>query len=151
MLIDPYGMSVNWSSIEKLKGLSIDVWMLIPTGVGMNRLLKKDSEINEVWMEKLETFLGLDKTVIKSHFYKSVSVPNLFGDPITMEVKQENAVKKAHLLYKDRLRNVFSYISDAYVMRNSKNSILYHFLLASNNATAIKIANHIVGKGITKI
>lgn len=39
--IDPYGMSVNWSSIEKLKGLGIDLSMLIPTGIGVNRLLKK--------------------------------------------------------------------------------------------------------------
>ena len=37
IFIDPYGMSVNWSSIEALKGLGVDLWILVPTGIGMSR------------------------------------------------------------------------------------------------------------------
>ena len=40
--IDPYGMSVNWASLDILKGLGVDLWILVPTGIGVNRLLKKD-------------------------------------------------------------------------------------------------------------
>ena len=39
--IDPCGMQLNWSSLEALEKLSVDVWILIPTGMGVNRLLKK--------------------------------------------------------------------------------------------------------------
>jgi three-Cys-motif partner protein len=54
--IDPYGMSVNWSSIEKLKSLGIDLWMLIPTGIGVNRLLKKDGNLSEAWVKNWKLF-----------------------------------------------------------------------------------------------
>jgi hypothetical protein len=64
-------MSVNWSSIEKLKGLGIDLWMLIPTGIGVNRLLKKDGNLSEAWVKKLETFLGINREKIMDTFYKN--------------------------------------------------------------------------------
>lgn len=59
--IDPYGMSVNWSSIEALKGLGVDLWILVPTGIGVNRMLKKDGKITDAWFIKLEKFLGVDR------------------------------------------------------------------------------------------
>ena len=37
--IDPYGMNVQWSSIESLRSLGVDMWILAPTGIGANRLL----------------------------------------------------------------------------------------------------------------
>ena len=40
VFIDPYGMVVNWSSIQILKGLGVDLWILVPTGIGVARLLK---------------------------------------------------------------------------------------------------------------
>lgn len=148
--IDPFGMSVNWSSVEALKGLSIDMWILVPTGLGINRLLKNDGNIDETWLDKLQNFLGLSKEEIKTAFYKVETTIDLFGENQTIK-KQENAIEIAHQFYKNKLQSVFKYVSDSYVMRNSQNSILYHFLLASNNKTAIKIANDIVGKGIAKL
>jgi hypothetical protein len=35
--IDSYGMSVNWSSIEALNELGVDVWILVLTGIGISR------------------------------------------------------------------------------------------------------------------
>ena len=40
--IDPCGMQLNWNSLQTLQKLSVDVWILVPTGMGVNRLLKKD-------------------------------------------------------------------------------------------------------------
>jgi three-Cys-motif partner protein len=148
--IDPFGMSVNWSSIEHLKGLSIDMWILVPTGIGVNRLLKTDANIDEAWLKKLQNFLGLSEDEIRKAFYKIEKTVDLFGENEAIK-KQENAIEIAHALYKEKLKSVFKNVSDSYVMRNSQNSILYHFLLASNNKVAIKIANDIVGKGIAKL
>ncbi|MCC5944003.1 MAG: three-Cys-motif partner protein TcmP [Bernardetiaceae bacterium] len=148
--VDPFGMSVNWSTIELFKKMAIDMWILIPTGMGVNRLLKKDGDINESWIQKLELFLGMSEEDIKRHFYTSHTTTNLFGEETVIK-KQENAIGIAHELYTKRLNSVFTHISDAYVMRNSQNAILYHFLLASNNPTAIKIANDIIGKSISKL
>ncbi len=33
--IDPFGLEVKWNSIEMLKDLAIDMWILIPTGIGV--------------------------------------------------------------------------------------------------------------------
>ncbi|MCU0393284.1 MAG: three-Cys-motif partner protein TcmP [Thermoflexibacter sp.] len=151
-LIDPYGMSVKWSSIEILKNLSIDMWILVPTGIGVNRLLKNDGEINDSWLNKLKNFLGLSEQEIKETFYKTEKTTTLFGEETRIR-KEEEAIEKAHQLYKTKLKTIFKYVSDSFVMRNSNNSILYHFLLVSNNEPAVKIANDIIDKkqGITKL
>lgn len=54
--IDPCGMQVEWRSIETLRHLPIDMWILVPTGLGVNRLLKTNGQISEAWAEKLELF-----------------------------------------------------------------------------------------------
>lgn len=142
--IDPYGMTVNWSSIEVLKGLGIDLWILVPTGVGVNRLLIKNNQnIPEAWLVKLEKFLGLTRDEILTHFYSSKTISTLFGDE-TFINKQESAISKIGELYSKRLLTVFNFVSESFVMRNSNNSIMYHFMMATNNKTALKLANDVI-------
>src|SRR5688572_11964662 len=141
--IDPYGMSVNWRSIESLKNLVVDLWILVPTGIGVGRLLKKNGDISEAWLAKLENFLGLTKSEIMKHFYRKQEVNTLFGSETIIE-KEKNAVNKAGELYKNRLNTVFKFVSESFVMRNTTNSILYHFMMATNNAHALKIANEVI-------
>ncbi|MGQ0739676.1 MAG: three-Cys-motif partner protein TcmP [Bacteroidota bacterium] len=141
--IDPYGMSLNWSSIQVLKSLGIDLWILVPTGIGMNRLLTKDGDIRESWLRKLEMTLGLERSVIKNYFYKSKSIQTLFGEETFIE-KEKNAIEKAEKLYQQRLNEIFKYVSDSFPLKNSTGSIMYHFMMASNNNVAFNIANDIV-------
>lgn len=143
VFIDPYGMSVNWASIEALKGLGVDLWILVPTGIGISRLLKNDGNISEAWLKKLEKFLGLTPDEIKSHFYKTKEQNTLFGLETTIE-KEKNTVNKAGELYKQRLNTIFSFVSESFVMKNSTNSIMYHFMMATNNLTALKISNEVI-------
>lgn len=145
VFIDPYGMSINWSSIEALKGLGIDLWILVPTGIGVSRLLKRDGNISEGWLLKLEKFLGINRDAIHEAFYKKISMFNLFDNELnTIKIKQQNAINKIHEVYKERLLTVFKFVSDAFVLRNSRNAIMYHFIMATNNPAAFKIANDIV-------
>ena len=140
--IDPCGMQVEWRSIECLRGLPMDMWVLVPTGLGVNRLLKNNGQISDAWLERLEKFLGIERKEIETFFYKEQK--DLFGD--VMKVKRENAVKKSAKLYHQRLKSVFEHVSNAYELKNSANSVMYHLFLTSNNKTAIKIANDIVKK-----
>ncbi len=141
--VDPYGMSVKWNSIEALSGLGVDLWILVPTGMGINRLLKNDGNISESWLSKLESFLGLPHNEIKKHFYKTIEQNTLFGIETVIE-KEKDTVNKAGELYKRRLNTVFKFVTESFVMKNSTNSIMYHFMMATNNATALKIANEVI-------
>jgi three-Cys-motif partner protein len=141
--IDPCGMQLEWRSIENLRELHLDLWVLVPTGLGVNRLLKKNGEISEAWMEKLEMFLGITKEEIEKKFYRKTE--SLFPD-ITFTEKEKDVIKKSAKLYKSRLEEVFEFVSRPYELKNSTNSVMYHLFLASNNETAVKIGNDIVKK-----
>lgn len=140
--IDPSGMQLEWRSIECLRGLPIDVWVLVPTGLGVNRLLKKNGEISESWMEKLQIFLGITKEEI-AIFYKRT--PTLFPE-ITYTEKEKDVIEKSAKLYRSRLGTIFQFVSKPYALKNSTNSVMYHLFLASNNKTAVTIGNDIVRK-----
>lgn len=141
--VDPCGMQVEWRSIECLRGLPLDMWILVPTGLGVNRLLKKNGQISEAWLEKLEVFLGLSREEIEKRFYKRTAT--LF-EGITSVQKEKDAIENSARLYKSRLKEVFKYVSKPYELKNSSNSIMYHLFLTSNNRTAEKIGNDIVKK-----
>jgi three-Cys-motif partner protein len=141
--IDPYGMSLNWDSIVALNGLGIDLWILVPTGIGVGRMLKNNGEISESWYAKLEKFLGLSKEEVRKHFYKTREIKTLFGTETFIE-KEKNTIHKVGELYKSRLATIFKYVSESFVMRNTNNSIMYHFMMATNNPNALKIANEVI-------
>jgi three-Cys-motif partner protein len=141
--IDPYGMSVNWESIAGLEKLGIDLWILVPTGLGVNRLLKNDSKIPEAWLKKLEVFLGLNRDEILKHFYSHKTVNTLFGEE-TFINKEVQVIQKIGDLYTKRLKTIFGYVSESYVMKNSTNSIMYHFMMATNNKAGFNLANDII-------
>lgn len=144
--IDPCGMAVSWDSIQALKGLSIDMWILAPTGLGANRLLKRDKNISEPWLQKLESFFGIERNRILKDFYDETVTENLFGNFEKKVTKKEGSIKKVFKLYSSRMKTVFKYVSDPYELVNGQNSIMFHLFLASNNSTAIEIANDIITK-----
>jgi len=143
--IDPYGMALKWSSVKVLKGLGIDLWILVPTGIGMNRLLKRNGDIRDAWLIKLELSLGLSREEIKKYFYKSETIHTLFGEETSIS-KEEKAIQKAADLYKKRLNEIFKFVSEPLELKNSTGSIMYHFMMATNNVSAFKIANDIIKK-----
>jgi len=97
------------------------------------------------WLIRLENFLGISRDNILKSFYKKQVYQSLFdNEQITLQVKETNSINKIHNLYKERLCTVIKYVSDAFVLRNSKNAVMYHFMMATNNPAALKIANDIV-------
>ena len=142
VFIDPFGMQVKWESLETLKGLNIDLWILVPTGTAVNRMLGKKKVSPDSLFHSLGKFFGLPADQIKNRFYKPNSQLNLFGE--TELKKIDLAVEEAAQLYKERLNTIFKYVSNPLEMRNSKNAIIFHFFMASNVEVAMKIANDIV-------
>lgn len=72
LFLDPFGMQVTWSTIEAIaKTEAIDMWLLFPAGIGVNRLLPKHGDIREAWYRRLDAFLGVPESVWRSEFYRT--------------------------------------------------------------------------------
>ena len=144
VLLDPFGMQVDWASIEKLKGTRTDLWILIPTGVIVNRLLDRNGELTHI--ERLKTFFGKDEDFLREYFYRKRQEQTLFGE-INIIEKIEHPIKRIAELYIQRLGEIFKNVTpEPLVLYNRRNTPIFHFACASNNKTAIKIASQIIGK-----
>ena len=137
VLLDPFGMQVDWSSIERLKGTSTDLWILIPTGVIVNRLTH---------IEKLTSFFGKDEAFLRNYFYSTHQDMTLFGDVEVIE-KVKEPIRKIAELYIQQMATIFKYVTkQPLVLCNSRNMPIFHFACASNNESAVKIAHEIINK-----
>lgn len=145
VLLDPFGMNIKWSTIESIAGKSVDLWILLPSGVIINRLLEKDGSLAH--FELLEQFFGMEKEAIRNWFYDQVETQNLFGETEKWYEKKENPIKRIAELYTERLGEFFPFVTNQpLVMRNKNNVPIYHFVCASANKTAVKIAQQIIEK-----
>ena len=145
-LLDPFGMSINRDSIVALAGNGIDLWILVPTGSIVNRLIQKNGELR--YPEKLEDFFGLPQQVIFDRFYeKKEAEANLFDMGREEVRKVKNIIGEIDQLYRDQLGQIFPYVTpEPLVMRNSRGLPIFHFVCASHNETAVKIAQQIINK-----
>ena len=148
--IDPFGMTVDWESIACFRDLGIDMWLLVPTGIGVNRMLTKSGKINDAWLKKLERFLGLDQPTIMEYFYNQTKEMTLFGEEDLVK-KRNNSIEKIMDLYSKQLKTVFKYVSTPFPMKNTTGSVMYHFVLATNNKSGFSIGNDIIGKELRNI
>lgn len=144
-LLDPFGMTIDWSTIEALSGKSIDLWILLPSGVIVNRLLKKNGELMHV--DKLQSFFGMGEEELKEWFYEHKQEVDLFGEEQEWYEKKNNPIQRIAELYIERLGELFPYVtSEPLVMLNKNNVPIYHLVCASFNQTAVKIAQQIINK-----
>ncbi|OFY86018.1 MAG: hypothetical protein A3K10_14370 [Bacteroidetes bacterium RIFCSPLOWO2_12_FULL_31_6] len=145
IFLDPFGMQIDWSSIESLRGSRSDVWILIPTGVIVNRLLDRKGELK--YDKKLESFFGLEIDEIKSIFYKSAKTKNLFGEEIEIVTKVSEPIEKIAKLYAQRLKTIWENVTENPLRLDNRNGVpIFHFVFASNNKNAMKIAKQIIQK-----
>ncbi|MEI7594212.1 MAG: three-Cys-motif partner protein TcmP [Bacteroidota bacterium] len=145
VLLDPFGMQINWESIESLRDTKTDIWILIPTGVIVNRLLDKNCELKHI--EKLKSFFGLSEEEIKDAFYFKETNPTLFDDGVETFSKVNKPIEKIASLYAKRLKEIWKYTTEKPLrLENSKGVPIYHFVFASNNESAYKIAKQIILK-----
>lgn len=146
--LDPFGMQIDWASIASLKDLSVDLWILVPTGVIINRLLERkvDQEKGLAHAEKLMSFFGMTEEEIRSFFYTESQVQTLFGEEEII-TKAENSIRKIAQLYVKRLHDVFPYVTEEpMVLYNNHNVPIFHLVFAAKNKTAMKIAQDIINK-----
>jgi len=149
LFLDPYGMQVDWTTIEAIAGTrAIDLWVLFPLGIGVNRLLTKSGDIPESWRRRLSSLLGTEDWY--DEFYRFENTSTLFGGAEERVVKASTQTIGRY--FTDRLKAIFSAVADEpKVLRNSANSPLYLLCFAAGNPNgapiALRIANHLLTKG----
>jgi three-Cys-motif partner protein len=148
LFLDPYGMQVEWPTIESIAGTkAIDMWLLFPLGMSINRLLKKDGDIPASWIEKLNRIFGTNDWM--NMFYKQQTTVTLFGKETGLAKTCNFEIISKYFV--DRLRTVFPYVAqNPLTLCNSKNVPLYLLCFAAGNdrgsSIAKKIAEYILGK-----
>jgi three-Cys-motif partner protein len=149
LFLDPYGMQVDWTTVEAIaQTKAIDLWVLFPLGVGVNRLLTKSGDIPDSWHRRLNLLLGTEEWY--EEFYRSESTPTLFGGAVERVVKASTETIGRY--FNNRLKSMFAAVADEpKVLRNSANSPLYLLCFAAGNPKgapiALRIANHLLKKG----
>jgi len=148
LFLDPYGMQVEWKTIDAIaKTKAIDLWVLFPLGIGVNRLLTKSGDIPQSWKRRLDLLLGTADWY--EDFYRVESTPTLFGKPEDQVVKA--TIDTIGQYFIRRLKTVFAGVADEpKVLLNSANCPLYLLCFAVGNPKganiALKIANHLLKK-----
>lgn len=149
LFLDPYGMQVEWETIQVVASTkAIDLWLLFPLGIGVNRLLKKNGDIPNLWRQRLDRLLGTQDWY--DEFYSIQTTPTLFG------TEQEEVTKRTmHSIgqyFNNRLNEIFAgVVEEPGVLKNSVNNPLYLLCFAVGNdrgkEVALRIARHLL-KGI---
>ncbi|HGJ64669.1 TPA: three-Cys-motif partner protein TcmP [bacterium] len=146
IFLDPYGMQVEWSTIEAIAGTkAIDLWLLFPIGMSVNRMLTRKGIPPDKWVQCLNRIFGTEDW--QEAFYATHTELTLFGED-ERQTKEANYTKIGQY-FVDRLKTIFEEVANnPLTLRNSKNVPLYLLCFAASNPrgskTAIKIASHIL-------
>ena len=139
-------MQVDWSLLKAIAATkAIDLWILFPLGMAVNRLLTKNEPPPDSWAQALTRVFGTEDW--RQAFYPQQTILTLFGE-------QEVEARKADFqlisrFFVDRLKTIFTAVADEPLpLVNSRNVPLYLLCFAAGNPqgapTAIKIAKDVL-------
>lgn len=150
LFLDPYGMQVEWATIEAIaKTRAIDLWILFPLGIAVNRLLTRSGKIDETWRRRLDLFFGTGDWF--KRFYVTNREQDLFGEVETM--KKEADLEDIGRYFIERLKTVFpagGVADNPLPLSTPDGHPLFLLCFAAGNEkgakTAVKIAQEILGR-----
>lgn len=146
VFLDPYGMQVDWATIEAIATTkAIDLWILFPLGMAVNRLLTRKEPPPKNWADALTRFFGNEDW--RHEFYAKKKERTLFGDEET-ERKNAGFEQIGHYFLK-RLKSIFEKVApNPLVLTNSRAVPIYLLCFAAGNpkgaTPAVRIATHIL-------
>lgn len=141
LFLDPYGMQVRWSTIQAVaRTEAIDMWLLFPLGMGVDRVLPRSGDVPDSWRRALNELLGTENW--HEEFYRPDRSPTLFADDSERLTKASRETIGRY--FNDRLASIFAGVAHRPgVLRNSMNSPLYLFCFAAGNKRGAPIAQRI--------
>ncbi len=152
VFLDPFGMQVEWSTMEALAVTrAIDVWILFPLGMAVNRVLMSDmSKMPSAWANRLTAIFGCEYW--RNLFYRESETNTIFEN-VEKSIKKSCTLEQIGDYYHQRLKEIFPSVADnPAILKNSTGSPLFQLHFAAANSglggkIALKIAEHLL-KGI---
>ena len=146
LFLDPFGMQVSWRTIECIaRTEAIDMFLLFPAGIGVNRMLPGHGNIPDSWCRRLDDILGVPESEWRPEFFKTE--PDLFGGT---QLEKTATITSIGAYFVKRLKTVFDHVAPKPLeLKNDSGTTLYLLCFAAKNANAVKIANHVLKPGTT--
>ena len=86
LFLDPYGMQVDWTTIQAIaRTRAIDLWYLVPAGIGIGRLIPRSGNVDARWAERLDRMLG--ERGWQRRFLRERHLRSLFGESVQIKTK----------------------------------------------------------------
>lgn len=146
LFLDPYGMQVSWKTIEAIaKTKAIDMWILFPAGIAVQRMLTNTGRITTGWQASLTRMFGTDKWY--EHFYSVRTEQDLFGNREFLE--RDARIERIGEFFVERLKTIFPGVSPhPKLLSTPSGKPLYLLCFAAANANgapiALRIADHLL-------
>ncbi|MBI5572874.1 MAG: three-Cys-motif partner protein TcmP [Desulfomonile tiedjei] len=141
MLLDPYGLHLNWEVIAMSAGMkSIEIFLNFPVAdMNRNVLWTNPDRVDPRQRERLNAFWGDESWRGVAY----TSQPGLFG-----EIAEKTTNQEVVEGFRQRLLNVagFAFVPQPLAMLNSQNAVVYYLFFASHNQTGEKIVADIFKK-----
>jgi three-Cys-motif partner protein len=143
LLLDPYGLDVDWRVIEAAgRSRCVDLLLNFPI-MDMNRsVLHHDrSTVSAADLERMDTFWGNRDAWDKAAYQVQ---GGLFGDALALKRRNEPVVEA----YRTRLKEVAGYphVSTALPMSNDQGSPLYYLIGASQKEVGRRVFDAVFSK-----
>jgi three-Cys-motif partner protein len=139
--LDPFGMHAYWQTIELLaRTRAIEVFINFPVGMAMQYFLRRDGDIQERDLRRLDTYMGTREWF--DIVYETTD--DLIG---RNTIKRNDSGHRLACWYAGKLRSVFGFASPPRLVRNTRGSYLYYLIWAGPNKTGEKIAKHVLESG----
>jgi three-Cys-motif partner protein len=145
LFLDPYGLEVDWNTLEKIRTTkAIDVWFLFSiSGLYRQAALKFDS-IEDYKINTINRILGTDDW--QKIFYQQQETDpqeDLFKEQF-IRMERTASVSDLELYIKNRLEELFPYVSDSLPLYNRGVQLYSLFLCVSNpSPKAIGLAKRV--------
>lgn len=149
MFLDPYGMSVEWSTLEEIRATAaIDVWYLVTLAGLFRQATRRESALDAGKAAAITRMLGTDEW--RTEWYRPSTNTDLFGHA---DGQRTADVRDIEAYVGKRLAALFPKVMPPLTLRNDRGAPMFSLFFAISNpepraiGLATKIASHILKSG----
>lgn len=134
VFLDPFSTELDWETLAYLaRSQKIDLWLLFPISVLLRMTPKRKEKLRPEWRATINRLLGTADW--ESSLYQKAAITvsdDLFGDVDNEPSEERLNVDQLQNWVGGRLKELFPYVAEPVVLRNS-NSPLFSLYFAVSN------------------